>query len=241
MHRQGSGIASAQEWTVVGNGYLETGSAGAFSSVPVINSAVFHDPFALTITLPGGAAPNLLVKKQDGMVTLNPGKFNNITIQTEGQVTMNPGTYYITGTLALGSAGSLNATSGVTLIFSGNTSEFSMNSTASMVKITAPTTGTYAGFAVIQNPASDASGVTHTIQGGADTILKGIWYTPSAKLNITGGGGFNAASAYFPIVTSKFETTGSGTFRIGIDWAAYGYPVPLPLKFIQQAEVRLTY
>jgi hypothetical protein len=57
---------------------------------------------------------------------------------------------------------------------------------------------------------------------------------------ITGGGGFNLASAYYPLVTGKFETTGSGEFRIAIDYAQYGYPAPLPLKVVVQYYARLT-
>ena len=222
---QGNSTASATGFSAVG-GYQVIGG-GKFSPTPVAGAAKIGDPFSVSVSTPGGACLSQTIKKQNGAVTLSPGKYCDIDIQTQGNVTMSAGTYYISGSLAMGSQAELAATSGVTLIFTGSTSVLSMNS-GSSIKLYAPQTGQYAGFAVIQDPSVAAS-VTHNVQGGANTEIRGIWYTKTGKLYVTGGGGFNQTSGYFPMVVDNLEVGGNGQVNVGFDWSTYGYPKPEPL------------
>ncbi len=236
IHFQGNAAAKATAFTTAGN-WSKTGGAGSYSPTPVGKQPVSGDPFKLSVTLPAGTATDITVKKQSGATTLNLAKYNNITMQAQGAATFTAGVHYITGTLSLGSQAVLTATAGVTLVL-GNSAKIDMSSGSTM-KLYAPKTGTYAGFAVVQDQSATAPPV-NSIQGGAGTELRGIWYTPKQKFYITGGGDFNATSLYSPIIADNIEIGGNGTFTVRNDWASYAYDEPKKLYYTSARTSRLT-
>ena len=126
----------------------------------------------------------------------------------------------------------------VTLILAGSNAKIDMNS-GSTLQLQAPTGGTYAGYAVIGD-RSATTVQTNTIQGGAGGYIRGVWYTPKHKLYITGNGGFNSSSSYFPVIVDNIEIGGNGVFNLGFDYAAYNFPEPVKLYYSQSAKARLT-
>ena len=233
LHLQGNADATADAFTVTG-GWTQTGGAGSFSVTPEGGKPTVADPFEIDVSDPGGSASTVTVKKNNGNVSLSATKYANITIQAQGQATFTPGVHYITGTLSVGSQSTLNGT-GVTLVLLGNNAKIDMGSGAT-IKLQAPTSGAYPGFAVIGNRAATTV-QTNTVQGGAAGYIRGIWYTPKHKLYVTGNGDFNQSSAYFPIIADNIEIGGNGVFNAGFDWEQYGYPEPVELSAASQARL----
>ena len=236
IHRQGNADATADGFTVVGN-YANTGGGGDYSVEPETGADVSGDPINLAVSDPGGSASSVTIKKQNGNVSLNAAKYNNITVQTQGLATFTPGVHYITGTLSIASQARVVGT-GVTLVLLGSNAKIDMNSNA-MLQLQAPTSGDYPGFVVIGDKSATTV-QTNTVQGGASTWLRGVWYTPEHKLYTTGNGDFNINSAYFPVVVDNAEIGGNGVFNLGFDWDEYGYPEPTALIKQVSAKARLT-
>ena len=99
----------------------------------------------------------------------------------------------MTGTVTTG-------TGGVTIVMTGTSPGSSSVGTMSLgasnaaVTLTAPSSGTYAGMAVIQDPAasldtSNGGGCTancNTVIGGPNTSITGVVYIPSGNLSFSG-------------------------------------------------------
>ena len=236
IHFQGNASATAKAFTTAG-GWSKTGGAGSYSPEPEAKQAVSGDPLKLSVTVPSGTASDVSVKKQNGNVSLAQAKYNNITLQAQGTATFTAGVHYITGTLSLGSQSVLTATAGVTLVL-GNNAKIDMSS-GSTLKLHAPKTGTYAGFAEVQDQSASPTGV-NSVQGGAGSEIRGIWYTPKQKLYITGNGDFNSNSQYSPVIIDNIEIGGNGTFTVRNDWTAYGYDEPVKLYHSNARSSRLT-
>jgi hypothetical protein len=235
IHLQGNAEATADAFTTVG-GWKQTGGAGWYSETPEGGKSLVTDPYTLTVADPGGSAASANIKKQNGNVTLSALKYSNITIGAQGTATFSPGVHYITGTISLGSQATLNGTN-VTLVLLGNNAKIDMNSGATL-KLQAPTGGTYPGFAIVGNP--NATTVqTNTVQGGAGSYIRGIWYTPKHKLYVTGNGDFNASSTYSPMIVDNIEIGGNGFFKIGMDHTDYGYSKPAQMDYKTTGKARL--
>jgi Flp pilus assembly protein TadG len=236
IHLQGDATATAESFTAVG-GWQVTGGAGSFSVTPEGGQSAIGDPFMIDVSDPGGAASTTTVKKKDGNTPLADTKYSDITIQAGGQATFTPGVHYITGTLSVGSQGALAGTD-VTLVLLGSSATIDMGSGA-IIQLQAPADGTYPGFAVIGDRNAGAV-QTNTVQGGASSYIRGVWYTPKHKLYVTGGGDFNQDSAYFPIIADTIEIGGNGAFHVGYDGVEYGFAAPDALTITRSGKVRLT-
>ena len=99
-------------------------------------------------------------------------------------VTLNPGLYIINGPnpLSVASGTTLNGT-GVTFYFV-NGGSFSVSNGATL-NLSAPTTGTYRGLLFYQDPTDSAA---DSFVGGANGVLNGIFYLPTANLTFANGG-----------------------------------------------------
>ncbi len=236
LHLQGNAEATADKFHVAGN-YAQTGGAGWFSVTPEAGKPVVADPYMIAVSDPGGSAVTKSIKKQDGLVSLNATKYSNITISAQGSASFTPGVHYITGTLSLGAQATLTGTN-VTLVLLGSNARIDMNS-GGTIKLQAPSTGTYPGFAIIGDKSATTV-QTNTVQGGAGSYFRGIVYTPKHKLYVTGGGDFNADSSYPPMVVDNIEIGGNGAFTIGMSHTDYGYSKPTQLDYVTQSKARLT-
>ena len=106
---------------------------------------------------------------------------------------MDPGTYVINGgTLHFesGSGGTSNlGGNGVFFYLTGGASLLIDN--GANVSLTAPSSGTYSGILVLQDPA-DTSAIS--VQGGSNTTMNGAIFAPSSDVNLGNGssGGYTA-------------------------------------------------
>ena len=229
LHLQGNAIATAEFFHTVG-GWDKTGTAGSFSTTPKNSATKFGDPFNLNVSCPTASGSSVTVSGNASLPTsLSDNIYNNITARNNNVGAFTSGVHYIKGTLSMTNGGLLTGNN-VTLVLCGPNAKIDLN--GGSLQLQAPATGTYAGFAVV---ASENATAVNTLQGGPTTWLRGIWYTPKAKLNINGNASFNVNSKYFPIIADKVEIGGTGEINIGMDYAAYGFAEPtqlnLPLNY----------
>jgi hypothetical protein len=150
---------------------------------------------------PGGASPTIT---QSGSVVC----YNSLTVGTNGdKVNLNPGIYVINGGSLHFESGSGNASntggSGVFFYLVGNASLTIDN--GANVNLTAPTSGTYSGILIFQDPADTQA---LSIQGGSNTSFNGAIYAPSSNVNLANGSS-NAISA--DLVAKTLTMAGGGT------------------------------
>jgi hypothetical protein len=120
-----------------------------------------------------------------GNVVLSPGEYNGISVNLNpgGTVTLQPGIYLINGGGLNINSGSITGT-GV-MIYNGADSSHTAGpiniSPDSIVNLSPPTSGTYAGVTLFQS-----SKVTNTvtIQGNHNKRITGAIYAPQAKVDL---------------------------------------------------------
>ena len=218
IHLQGSSDMTADFFEAVG-GWSLTGGTGTFSTPPTSGADVMGDIFNLSITNPGAGVN---IQPSDG-ASLAASVYQDITIRNNVTATFTPGIHYITGTIDINNGGTLIG-SGVTLVLYGPDARLNMN--GGTLQLQAPTTGTYAGFAVVSDATATSA---NSLQGGPSTFIRGIWNTPNQALNISGNSNFNVSSEYFPVVTKTFNLSGNDMMSVKADFNAYGYADPTAL------------
>ncbi len=111
------------------------------------------------------------------------------------------------------------------LIFAGNNPGVLEVNGGGNIEIKAKATGTYAGIAVAQPPAPVPND-SHLITGGGTVTIDGIFYTPSAVVDIRGNGVIGADADQFAIMADMIDVRGTGQLeiRIGADYRAAGLP-----------------
>jgi Flp pilus assembly protein TadG len=216
---QGAITASADFFFSVGTWQI-TGSAATYNHTPESGKSAISNPLSGTnVTCPSSATASSV---SPGGNSVSPtslgGNYTDITMQNNKYANFTAGTHYIFGEIDLKNGGVLTG-SGVTLVLCGADAHINMN--GGSLQIQAPTSGSYAGYAII-----GSSTATHesTLQGGPDTWIRGAYYTPNAKLTISGNATFNSNSKYFPIIVDQLETGGTGAINIENDATFYGFP-----------------
>ncbi len=135
--------------------------------------------------------------------TIGPGRYcGGFNMDSNSSLTMTAGTYYIDGgTFSMNSNTTLTATAGVTIILTGSGADFAelnINSNAT-VNITAPTSGTYEGIAIMHDP--DATS-TNTLNSNITITVTGALYFPNSQLQMDSN--------------SVIQSTGAGTTGCGL-------------------------
>ena len=193
-----------------------------FSPAPVGGCGIVDDPFA-EMTMPvSTGCDHTRLKITNGSHTLSPGIYCDGISITGGSVTFEEGFYFLDGgSFKIAGGGDVSG-AGVTFYLTGEDAEldFSAEITA---ELSAPTSGDYAGFLFIQNPASSA-GATSKITGGADVDMRGIFYFPTQGLKMSGTGSLFAESHYAMFIADTFELKGNGTLTLKLDEDAAEYP-----------------
>ena len=154
------------------------------------------DPFAsLQATATSGFSGSC---SQSSNTSLTPGCYSNFVVPSNQTVTLAAGTYYFNG-LNINSGGTLNATSGATVIINGNFSP------SGSVNITAPTTGEWAGLALYL-----AGGMN--INNGVQYDINGAVYSPTVVLNLDTASWNQSACTY--VVAYAITSNGGSTFTL---------------------------
>ena len=245
IHIGGKAVLKADPAQAKGDIYVEGSATLQTVHPPQPHSPPVPDPFGpegrdLQLPLTGACTPSPDLSGSSGTVNLTPGHYCGDLLIENKNVTLAPGTYIIEdGDLSI-KAGSVVTGDGVTFVFKGSnqakvgTFEFTSNS---QVNITAPTTGEYAGILIFEDPdahSNDGAGnpFTNFLYGGATMNLKGAIYTPSRKIEFTGGS--SSASDCLYLVGRIVTVTGNA--KINNDPSVCS---SLGLDDIQQVRIRL--
>lgn len=200
-------------------------SPATFNSRYVRLTAPVPNPFdGVTVSYTGLTVSDANVNLPgQGQILPNTIYRQNVSI-TSGTVTLQPNsTYYFANTLIVNSGAKLVG-NGVTLVFgctspcNGEGGKFNFNQ-GSTVEITAPTTGPYAGFAILFDPGN-RSGTPNQLSG--TITLAGAVYAKGAGFNmgsssavvkawtVVSGGNFDANNGRIEIDNTKYATTVGG-------------------------------
>ena len=221
LNFSGSGSLTAKYINVAG-GY-SAGAGASFSPVPQTHAPPQLDPLSF-LTPPASTACNYTNTIVNGTsATLNPGTYcNGITIGGAAIVTFNPGTYILMG-------GGLNVTGAA--ILNGNGVTFFLTqglgytygplatNSSSVLALSAPATGPYAGILFYQDPAigqgQAGSTATSTAVSVVDgtlyfTLLQGVLYFPTTSLTYAGS---TAEGSCLILVADTIQLTGSAAFK----------------------------
>ena len=209
----GNASVTARSIQVVG-GYTATGNVNV-SSVTTGATAT-TDPFA-TLPMPAFSGCNFTnyTYKGNTSLTLMPGTYcGGMNISGNHAVTFSPGLYVLYG-------GGINFTGniapitghGVTFYNSGNGSSYpyqslNLGSNASL-DLSAPTSGTYAGMLLMQDPLNTQAA---TIIGNTGTVLAGNLYFPKNALTLNGNTGTEIPIG--SVVSQKVSVTGNTQFSM---------------------------
>jgi hypothetical protein len=121
----------------------------------------------------------------------------NVTVGSNNDiVTLNPGIYVINGgvlNFKSGNGGVSNLGGNGVLIYLTNGASLVIDNGAN-VNLTAPSSGTYSGILVYEDPGGTPStdlgdNQPISVQGGANTVFNGAIYAPLAAINLGNGSG----------------------------------------------------
>jgi hypothetical protein len=211
------------EWVHVGGTITKSGGAAVVTDDLKTGAPAAPDPFA-SLSFPGAGTCNFNNLSYSGgaTATLNPGRYcNGISLSGSAKVTLNPGTYIIDkGSLSLSGGTTLTATSGVTIVLTGSGSNWASAtfSGGSTVTLNAPTSGAYAGMAIIKDRAATSG--TISLSGGVGMKINGAVYSPAQSLTYSGGTGMSTGCTQ--IVAYSF--TMSGGSRLSGDCTGFSLP-----------------
>ena len=206
----GSACLKPSQLTLVGN-YSSSSSCAVTGTVKT-NAAATADPYA-SVTVPSysGCTQNNY-QLSGGSATISAGVYcGGISVSGSSQLTLNAGTYIIdSGDLSVSGSASLIATAGVTLILTSKTNHYGKVafSGGTTVSVTAPSTGTYAGMAIITD--RNAAAQNNDFSGGSTQSIIGAIYMPSQNVDYSGQS--NAANTCTQLVVLKLNLSGSAGF-----------------------------
>jgi Flp pilus assembly protein TadG len=149
-------------------------------------------------------ANNVLVTSN---ITLNPGTYCGGITLMGGNLTFNPGVYILTNTLLI-NGGSVTG-NGVTFYLTQNGS--ALFNGAYSVNLVAPTSGTYAGILLFQDPSDTNQAI---VNGNATAVFQGSLYFPGAQLILNGS---NIAA--YTIIDANTVTI-NGSYAVNDDYSS---------------------
>jgi Flp pilus assembly protein TadG len=197
------GTVSANTFAVSGNasgrgGRVTCTTPPPPSPCPSYGTPATSDPLAFLTTIPPPLqAPLNPGITTSGVMTLQPGTYPSISIGTGSTVTFAPGIYYINGPNGLSIQGTA-AVQGAGVMFYFTFSNVTSNSatvnigSGTSIQLSAPTTGTYAGILMYQDPADTKTGAGvpgPTIGAQDNSFFDGALYFPVDKLTFNGNAG----------------------------------------------------
>ncbi len=203
-------------------------SGSASISPAAVSCSAVADPFASHAKPAVGACTQTnYTLAQNNKATINPGVYcGGITVDGSAQLTLNPG-IYILNDGDLNVAGSASVTgSGVSLFMTGAGAGLTLAGSGH-ITITAPTSGTMAGFAIFLDP-SNANGTplaATTLAGSGILSAQGVIYLPRQQFSVAGSA-TDAVTAFTAVVADTFNIAGSPTLTFSIPTGSSAIPVP---------------
>jgi Flp pilus assembly protein TadG len=153
------------------------------------------------------------------ITTIVPGRYNQgISVQPPG-IDLKPGVYYVTGggfSIASGAAVTCTACgggNGVTIVLTsaddgaGSVGNFQIMPGA-IVTLRAPSSGTFSGLLLIQDPLAGENTADSVLTGGSTMTLTGLLYFPATAVRFQG----NLDATCTLLIASRVGTNGSVRF-----------------------------
>jgi hypothetical protein len=188
---------------VAGVGGMPTSINGA-TDIQAHHSAL-PDPYAgLYSTSTSGMTCNKQVNA--GQTSLTPGCYSKFQFTGNKDFTLAPGVYYLDSTdFDAQGTGSITGT-GVTIVLTGSTPGNVTTNGNTIIKLTAPTTGSYANMLFIGNGTG-----TQKINGNSGSFYDGAMYFPNGIAQFQGSatGMFNCAM----VVANFVDFTGNASLQ----------------------------
>jgi len=217
------------DWTQVTGGIVTNGG-GTLDSVqaPITGAAPRPDPWA-SLAMPASSSCSQTNYQTSGPSTLNPGRYcSGLQFSKNSTTTLNPGTYVIDGGSFSVNGGATVTGNGVTIVMTGSGSNYAtvtINGGAN-VTLTAPSSGTYAGIAFMQNPNAPTSG-SNKFNGGSTMSINGVIHIPNQNVQFAGGN--TSGNACTRLVADTITFTGNASLGnncagLGLDDQSDGSP-----------------
>lgn len=205
IESRGSGTVRMLQTRVTGSGTDISGITPA----PVLGAARVTDPYADTDWPAAGACAPLDISVKKRVLSLAAGVHcGDIDVGSGGELVLGPGVHIITGSLTTRAGAKLIATQGSSLVFVGDASTLDIQA-QSELRITAMTTGPWAGVAIAVKPQTTER--TSEILGGGQIVVDGAVYLPTQLLYLTGGGSLaEPTEATRAFVVNRLELRGNG-------------------------------
>lgn len=159
-----------------------------------------------------------------GTHTLSPGVYcGGISAFSNAQLNFQPGTYIIKdGPLHLDSNVVANG-DGVTFFFTGTDAVIDLNSNVEL-NISAPTSGEFAGMAIIEDDDNPELQSFH-LDSNSDITIEGTVYLPNGRLDIDSNSGSGGSTAHTTIIARQIHLDANANLEVN---AFSGGAVPPP-------------
>jgi Flp pilus assembly protein TadG len=161
-------------------------------------------------------------------VTLQPGEyFGGIKITGNAKANFSPGTYILAGGGLTVTGNSTLSGTGITFYNSSATGytyaaiSLTGNETANL---SAPTSGTFEGFLLFQDPSIPVGSAAITVVGNSSSSFDGIIYSPNTAIDYFGN---SSGSGYTILVGYKIAITGNSDFSIGNNYSSLANGAPI--------------
>jgi hypothetical protein len=219
----GGARLTAPTISVVGQYTVNNGAT--ISPSPTEGVSPLSNPFSSLAAPTVGACTYTSYSVGNGAtVTLNPGTYcNGLTIANGATATLNSGTYIMKGGGLTFAGGAQITGTGVMFYntYGGGYSYGGINfNNGTTETLTAPTTGTYAGILIFQDPTV-VGGAASSLAGGTNATLTGALYFPTTALAFSNG----ASAAYTIIVADSVSFTGGVTLNNNYSSLPGGSPI----------------
>jgi hypothetical protein len=191
---------------------------------PSVGVAAASNPLASLPTPTVGACTYTNINIGNGITTtLNPGTYCGLTIGGGSTVTLNSGMYVLKGSGFNINGGAHVTGTGVTFYnsyASGYAYKPFVFDNGTTISLTAPTTGSYAGILLFQDPTV-VSSLRNSFAGGTNLTLTGTIYFPTTGVDFSNG----ANAAYTILVADNVNFTGGVTLNNNYSSLPGGSPI----------------
>jgi hypothetical protein len=229
-----SSIVEASSVSVTGS--YQINSSGSIAPTPQTGVPPEPDPLAYLQPPPIGGCTTNNFLVASGTHTLPAGVHcRGLKVVNDARVRLLPGMHVIQG-------GGINLESNAWLEGDGVTIYLTEGAgmpygtlsfqSSSQVRLTAPTTGPYAGILFYQDPNAGTGSDTHHLESSTNSYFEGALYFPTQRLALQSSTTLDAS--YTIIVAREIQMDSSANFRVRSDYS--GLPGGSPIKRLSLVE-----
>ncbi len=227
-----SGNATADGKSICGPGSYSTSGNSGFSPTPTRCIAMADTLGGLAPPSDPSTCTSYSTLNINSTVTLQPGLYcGGISFSGNANVTLSPGVYVMAGGDFNASGNSVINGTGVTLYLTGGgstqLSEYDTSISGNVVlNITAPTSGTFAGFAIYQDGSDSTGTLTSQLSGNGNINFTGVLYFGNQNVTISGNAVQNGTAAFTAVVANEVTYSGNGTLDLNANYSSTNVPLP---------------